>query len=49
VLDPLAHRLGGDHLLREPLDHLAAEGFEVEEVNRSKAGWVELSAARKPS
>jgi ubiquinone/menaquinone biosynthesis C-methylase UbiE/predicted ester cyclase len=49
ALDPLAHRFGGDHLLREPLDHLAAEGFEVEEVNRSKAGWVELSAARKPS
>jgi ubiquinone/menaquinone biosynthesis C-methylase UbiE/predicted ester cyclase len=49
VLDPLAHRFGGDHLLREPLDHLAAEGFEVEEVKRAKAGWVELSAARKPS
>jgi len=26
LLDPLAHRFGGDHLLREPLDHLAAEG-----------------------
>jgi ubiquinone/menaquinone biosynthesis C-methylase UbiE/predicted ester cyclase len=49
VLDPLAHRFGGDHLLREPLDHLAAEGFEVEEVKRAKAGWVELSAACKPS
>jgi ubiquinone/menaquinone biosynthesis C-methylase UbiE/predicted ester cyclase len=49
ALDPLAHRFGGDHLLREPLDHLAAEGFEVEEVKRAKAGWVELSAARKPS
>jgi ubiquinone/menaquinone biosynthesis C-methylase UbiE/predicted ester cyclase len=49
VLEPLAHRFGGDHLLREPLDHLAAEGFEVDEVKRAKAGWVELSAARKPS
>jgi ubiquinone/menaquinone biosynthesis C-methylase UbiE/predicted ester cyclase len=49
ILDPLAHRFGGDHLLREPLDHLSAEGFVVEEVNRSKAGWVELSAARKLS
>jgi ubiquinone/menaquinone biosynthesis C-methylase UbiE/predicted ester cyclase len=49
ILDPLAHRFGGDHLLREPLDHLAAADFEVEEVRRSKAGWVELSAARKPS
>jgi ubiquinone/menaquinone biosynthesis C-methylase UbiE/predicted ester cyclase len=49
VLDPLAHRFGGDHLLREPLEHLAAEGFEVEEVRRAKAGWVELVAARKPA
>jgi ubiquinone/menaquinone biosynthesis C-methylase UbiE/predicted ester cyclase len=49
VLDPLAHRFGGDHLLREPLDHLAAQGFEVDEVRRQKAGWVELAAARKPA
>jgi ubiquinone/menaquinone biosynthesis C-methylase UbiE/predicted ester cyclase len=48
VLEPFAHRLGGDHLLREPLDHLAAEGFEVDEVKRQKAGWVELVAAHKP-
>jgi ubiquinone/menaquinone biosynthesis C-methylase UbiE/predicted ester cyclase len=48
VLEPLAHRMGGDHLLREPLDHLAAEGFEVDEVKRQKAGWVELVSARKP-
>ena len=47
VLEPFAHRFGGDHLLREPLDHLAAEGFEVDEVKRLKAGWVELVAARK--
>jgi ubiquinone/menaquinone biosynthesis C-methylase UbiE/predicted ester cyclase len=49
VLEPLAHRFGGDHLLREPLDHLAAEGFEVDEVRREKAGWVELVAAHKPA
>jgi SAM-dependent methyltransferase/predicted ester cyclase len=48
VLDPLAHRFGGDHLLREPLDQLAAEGFEVDDVKRQKAGWVELVSARKP-
>jgi ubiquinone/menaquinone biosynthesis C-methylase UbiE/predicted ester cyclase len=47
VAEPFAHRFGGDHLLREPLDHLAAEGFEVDEVRRLKAGWVELVAARK--
>jgi ubiquinone/menaquinone biosynthesis C-methylase UbiE len=48
-LEPFAHRFGGDHLLREPLDHLTAEGFEVDEVKRLKAGWVELVSARKPS
>jgi ubiquinone/menaquinone biosynthesis C-methylase UbiE/predicted ester cyclase len=47
VLEPLAHRYGGDHLLREPLDHLTAEGFQIEEVKRLKAGWVELLAATK--
>jgi ubiquinone/menaquinone biosynthesis C-methylase UbiE/predicted ester cyclase len=47
ALEPLAHRFGGDHLLREPIDHLAAEGFEVEELRRQKAGWVELVSARK--
>jgi SAM-dependent methyltransferase/predicted ester cyclase len=48
LLEPFAHRVGGDHLLREPLDRLAAEDFEVDEVWRQKAGWVELVAARKP-
>ena len=47
IAQPIAHRFGGDHLLREPLDHLAAEGFEVEELKRQKAGWVELVAARR--
>ena len=49
VLEPFAHRFGGDHLLREPLDHLAQEGFLVEKVKRSKAGWVELVLATKPA
>jgi ubiquinone/menaquinone biosynthesis C-methylase UbiE len=48
LLEPLAHRFGGDHLLRDPLDHLAAEGFEIAEIVRLKAGYVELVAARKP-
>ena len=48
IIDPLAHRFGGDHLLREPLEHLAEEGFGVDELERSKAGFVELVAARKP-
>lgn len=49
LIDPLAHRFGGDHLLREPVEPLADEGFEVEELKRSKAGFVELVAARKPA
>jgi ubiquinone/menaquinone biosynthesis C-methylase UbiE/predicted ester cyclase len=47
MLEPCAHRFGGDHLLREPLDHLDREGFEIDEVKRLKAGWVELVSARR--
>jgi ubiquinone/menaquinone biosynthesis C-methylase UbiE len=49
LLEPLAVRFEADHLLREPLDHLYAEGFEVEQLERSKLGIVERVAARKPS
>jgi ubiquinone/menaquinone biosynthesis C-methylase UbiE len=49
IAEPFAHRFGGDHLLREPLDHLEAERFEVDEVRRQKAGWVELVAAHRPA
>lgn len=48
MIEPLAVRLGGDHLTREPLEHMRAEGFVIETVNRSKLGIVELVAARKP-
>jgi ubiquinone/menaquinone biosynthesis C-methylase UbiE len=48
IAEPFAHRFGGDHLLREPLDHLQAEGFAIDEIKREKAGWVELVAAHKP-
>jgi ubiquinone/menaquinone biosynthesis C-methylase UbiE len=49
VLEPLTVRFEADHLTREPLDHLAAAGFEAEEVERSKWGIVERVAARKPA
>jgi ubiquinone/menaquinone biosynthesis C-methylase UbiE len=49
IVDPIAHKLGGDHMLREPLDHLTGEGFEIDEVERRKAGFVELVTARKPA
>jgi ubiquinone/menaquinone biosynthesis C-methylase UbiE len=49
LLEPLAVRFEADHLLREPLEHLRAEGFEVERLERSKLGIVERLAALKPS
>jgi ubiquinone/menaquinone biosynthesis C-methylase UbiE len=49
LLDPLAHRFSGDNLRREPLEHLDAEGFDVERLTRRKAGIVELVVARKPA
>jgi ubiquinone/menaquinone biosynthesis C-methylase UbiE len=48
VLDPLSVRLGADHLLREPLDHLRALGFGIERVERSRLGIVERVAAIAP-
>lgn len=48
LADPLALRAAGDHLLREPLEHLAAEGFVVEELERSRWGIVERVSARRP-
>ena len=47
-LDPLFVRFLADHLLREPLEHLRAEGFAVERLERSKVGIVERVVARKP-
>jgi ubiquinone/menaquinone biosynthesis C-methylase UbiE len=48
VLQPLFRR-AGDNLLREPLEHLSAEGFLVEVLERSKLGFVERVVARKPA
>jgi ubiquinone/menaquinone biosynthesis C-methylase UbiE len=49
VLDPLFVRFEGDHIAREPLEHLRAEGFEVERLERYKLGIVERVVARKPA
>jgi hypothetical protein len=46
LLDPLAVRFAADHLVREPLDHLAAAGFEIERLERSK--WGDRRAHRGP-
>jgi ubiquinone/menaquinone biosynthesis C-methylase UbiE len=47
LLDPLAVRFKGDHIAREPLEHLTAEGFAIDELQRSKLGIVERIEARK--
>src|SRR5262245_54976160 len=41
LLEPLAVRFAADHLTREPLEYLRAEGYEIERVERSKWGIVE--------
>lgn len=48
ALEPITVWLEGDHLVREPLDLLTTERFEIEELERSKLGIVERVAARKP-
>ena len=47
LLDPLATRFEGDHLMRDPLDYLSTLGFDVEVCERSRWGIVERVAARK--
>jgi len=49
VLDQITTRLEGEHLCREPLKHLRAEGLEIEHLERSKWGIVEKVTARKPT
>jgi len=49
VVDRISVRKEGDHMLREPLEHLRAEGFEVLGLERLKLGIVERVVARKPS
>jgi ubiquinone/menaquinone biosynthesis C-methylase UbiE len=48
VLEPFTVRFQADHLLREPLDHVVAEGLEITTLQRSWFGVVERLAAYKP-
>lgn len=48
LLEPLTLRFGGDHLLREPLEHVHAEGLVVDEFERVRLGITERLAAHKP-
>jgi ubiquinone/menaquinone biosynthesis C-methylase UbiE len=48
LLAPAFIRFGADHVLREPLDLVQANGFSIELLERSKLGLVERLVARKP-
>jgi SAM-dependent methyltransferase len=43
--EPIAVRQDGDHVLRDPVDHLASAGFVVETLVRSRLGIVERLVA----
>lgn len=47
ALNYFSVRLEGDHMVREPLEHLKAERFEIRKLERSKLGIVERVAAHK--
>jgi ubiquinone/menaquinone biosynthesis C-methylase UbiE len=47
LLEPLTLRFEADHLLRDPADYLAEQGFAIEALERLKWGIVERVAARK--
>lgn len=49
LLNGLAVRTEGDHLVRDPLAYVKTLGFDVESVDRLKWGIVERVAARKPA
>jgi ubiquinone/menaquinone biosynthesis C-methylase UbiE len=49
LIDPLTVRFQGDHMAREPLEHLQRQGFEVEQLERYGLGIVERAVARRPA
>ena len=49
ALQPLFVRAMCDHLLREPADEVAAAGFELERIERTRLGIVERLVAIKPT
>ena len=48
VLDPFAVRLQGDHLVRDPLDHVAEHGLAIEHLERRFFGVMERLVVSKP-
>ncbi|MFB6518648.1 class I SAM-dependent methyltransferase [Streptomyces sp. NPDC056401] len=49
LIERLTVPLGGEHLLRRPLQGVRGVGLEVEQHDRFKLGVVERLAARKPA
>lgn len=49
AIDPLTVRFEGDHVTREPLEHLRRESFRIDELERLKWGIVERVAVTKTS
>jgi ubiquinone/menaquinone biosynthesis C-methylase UbiE len=47
LLDPLLVRLEADHLLRDPVDHLQQAPIVIEQLERSKLGYIQRGVARK--
>ena len=43
--EPIAVRRDGDHVLRDPVDHLTSAGFAIETLERSRLGIVERVVA----
>ncbi len=48
IVEPIEMRRLGDHLLRDPLDHIQREDLEVEYLQRRMMGLIERLVARKP-
>jgi ubiquinone/menaquinone biosynthesis C-methylase UbiE len=48
VMDPFTVRFQGDHLLRDPLDHVAEHRLVIEHVERRFFGVTERLVASKP-
>lgn len=46
IWDPIAFRQTADHLLRDPVDHLAEAGLTIEMLERGRFGLVERLVAR---
>src|SRR6266496_3613100 len=49
LLELVTVPLGGEHFLRRPLEHVRAQGFQIQRHERFKLGIVERLAARKPA